>query len=120
MSHNRIHLSQRCKKNKTPATNNAKISIKSDKITLFRRNFLNHVTISFAGGNLTRIFTKAAHLTRIWRDFLSHTDLTDENRLIYSADAAVLTRICTRFLTRIGTTCGDMWKSVFLETRSGF
>ena len=25
--------------------------------------------------------------------FLPHTDLTDENRLIYSADAAVLTRI---------------------------
>ena len=42
------------------------------------------------------------------------------NQRLRRCAAADLTRISTRFLARIGTTCGDMWKSVFLETRSGF
>ena len=51
-------------------------------------------------------FAQIRHTSRGFSErFLSHTDLTDTNRLIYSADAAVLTtRISTRFLTRIGTT----------------
>ena len=102
--------------NKIP--NRLTISTKIGNAALFYSHKcpIPHPPLPITGGRATRIGTRLW----IWRVFLPHTDLTDENRLIYSADAAVLTRIGTRFLAQIGTTCGDMWKSVFLETRSGF
>ena len=39
-------------------------------------------------------FAQIRHTSRGFSErFLSHTDLTDKNRLFYSADAAVLTQI---------------------------
>ena len=66
---------------------NAAIMRLMHKDNAFIRNC--QLVIAF-GGLFNTDFHKCGTPHADWRDFLSHTDLTDENRLIYSANAAVL------------------------------